>query len=193
VTLRVVAEVWNIRGAKLFRSIHACLVEAATRFKTRIIQYSVQSNHIHLIVEAEDRPALTRAMKGLSIRLALAINRLMKRRGPVFADRYHAHILETPLEAKRALLYVINNARKHALQRGRELPPEWLDPCSSARAFDGWACPRSRARDAAVVPPNTWLLRVGWKRHGLLEQAAVPTTRSRTTKATPVAPIFVRY
>lgn len=149
----------------------------------RIVHFSVQSDHLHLLVEAEDATALGRAIKGLSVRIARRVNRLAGRRGRVFADRYHARALRTPREVRAALVYVLQNGVKHSpagevlLRRSRS----WVDPFSSAAYFDGWlaACRRFvPARDAPahplhrgdfeipVVPPAAWLLRVGWRRGG---------------------------
>ena len=47
----------------------------------RIIEFSVQGNHLHLIVEAENSDALSRGMQGLAIRIAKALNSLMERAG----------------------------------------------------------------------------------------------------------------
>ena len=77
----------------------------ALRFGFRLVHYAVMGNHVHLLVEAPDRKALGRAMKGLGVRIARALNRVMKRQGRVIGDRYHAHILRTPSEVKRARSY----------------------------------------------------------------------------------------
>ena len=108
----------------------------ATRFGFRLVHYSVMGNHVHLIVEAPDRRALSRAMKGLGVRIARALNRVMKRSGQVVGDRYHAHILRTPSEVKRARNYLLTNARHHY---GYTTP----DPFASVRP---------------LVVPRTWLL-----------------------------------
>jgi len=151
----------------------------------RLVHYSVQGNHLHLLVEAKGREALSRGMQGLTIRLARGLNRVMGRRGKVFADRYHARALRTPGEVRHALAYVLLNAEHHGIgwRAGRRGPA--LDPCTSGRSFDGWrgahsaptrGPPALRARrpdsaaspDVPVVAPRTWLLRTGWRRHGLL-------------------------
>jgi hypothetical protein len=129
---------------------------------------------VHLVVEATDRSALARGMIAVGSRLARAVNRVFGRRGPVLADRYHARIVKTPREVRNIIRYVLLNARKHASQPGKDV---LLDPASSARWFDGW---RRRGPDVGHVGPSpvararTWLLRVGWRRHGLLDPADVP-------------------
>ncbi|MFL5310309.1 MAG: hypothetical protein ACJ79H_07660 [Myxococcales bacterium] len=69
---------------------------------------------LHLIAEARDAMALARGIQGLSIRIAKAVNRVLGPRGPVFADRYHAHALRTPTETANAIAYVLGNTHLHA-------------------------------------------------------------------------------
>jgi putative transposase len=130
VTLRVRPGLPSLRRRGLFLNVHAALIEGRERFGLRLCQYSVQSNHIHLIVEATETRALVRGMQGLAIRIARTINRKLGVRGAVFADRYHARALKTPLEVRHALRYVLQNAAHHGWGRLRLRPA--LDPCSSA-------------------------------------------------------------
>jgi len=146
------------------------LAAGADRLGMRVVHYSVQGDHLHLLVEAKAATSLQRAMQGLSIRIAKALNRLMGRKGKVFADRYHARILRTPKEVRSALVYVLGNAHKHALAKGRRL--RGIDPCSSGPWFDGWRPGTVVGRSVlprASVPAGTWLLGTGWRRHGLLD------------------------
>lgn len=155
VTLRMAPHVYNLRSRRSFRVIAAALRIGGDRFDVRVIQFSVQGNHIHLVVEAPNRGALARAIQGLSIRIAKGLNRMMGRKGRVLDDRYHARVLRTPTEVRRAIHYVLENARKHAAQRGETYAPGYVDPYSSAGA-----------RDLALPPAQTWLLREGWRRAG---------------------------
>src|SRR5882724_3871192 len=66
---------------------------------------------------------LGRAMKGLEVRMARALNKVMHRTGPVFADRYHAHLLVSPREAANAIRYVLENWIVHAERNGSPAPP----------------------------------------------------------------------
>lgn len=155
VTLRMAPHVYNLRSRRSFRVIEAALWVGGDRFDVRIIHFSVQGNHLHLIVEAPNRRALARAIQGLSIRIAKGLNRMMGRAGRVFDDRYHARILRTPTEVRHAIHYVLDNARKHATQRGTTYSAGFVDRYSSAGAVD-----------VELPPPQTWLLREGWKRAG---------------------------
>ncbi len=153
--MRLQPGVGYLRSHSPAKIVVDALRAARERFGVRIIHYSIQGNHLHLIVEAEGQRALSRAMQGLSIRLARRLNARSGRRGGVFADRYHARPLKTPREAKRAVRYVLANYRHHALEY---LPEGWTDPLASARFTQ-----ERPGRDAPVVAPSVWLLRVGWR------------------------------
>jgi hypothetical protein len=189
VTLRVVAGLPNFRSKRAFRVIREA-IGLPRAGDARVTQYSVQSNHVHLIIEASSNRALAQGVQALSIRLAKRLNRLFARHGRVFDDRFHLRALKTPLEVRRALAYVLNNYRRHADVEGPRLPLSFRDPCSSAVWFDGWdpewihAPPDPRAlRDplpslaSGVVQARSFLLRRGWRRHGLLRPSEVTDAR----------------
>jgi len=148
----------------------------------RVVHYSLQSNHVHLLVEAVSPAALSCGMKSVGARLARAVNRVFHRAGPVLADRYHLRVLKTPREVRSALRYVLLNARHHA---SRLVGKAVLDPASSARWFDGWTGGEERrGAECPVAPARTWLLAVGWRRHGPIDPADVPGTGSRSARPT---------
>ena len=160
VTLRAERSLPSLRGDRLFPLLCRGLAQSS-RGGLRILHFSVQTDHVHLIVEAESGEALSRGLQGLAIRLAKRVNRALGRAGSFWSDRYHARPLRTPREVRNALVYVLQNARKHMPGfRG-------LDPCSSALWFSGWrrAIPTEAAR-SPVATPRTWLAAVGWRRHG---------------------------
>jgi hypothetical protein len=161
VTVRIVGGLPSLRAPNIFPVLRLGLA-AASNSSFRVVHYSVQSNHVHLLVEAEETRALARGMQGLGIRLAKAINRRLCRAGRVWADRYHCRALRTPREVRHALVYVLLNGRKHSVS-GRG-----VDPCSSALWFGGW---KQKICDlppgpAPVARARTWLLSAGWKRGG---------------------------
>jgi REP element-mobilizing transposase RayT len=147
-------------------------IRAAQQRYLRIVHFSVQSNHLHLLVEANDSGRLSAGMKGFGVRLARHLNRLLGSSGNVVADRYHARALQTPREVRNALVYVLFNHKKHGRAAG-------IDRCSSARFFDGWSEPIPKARgepdDWPLAPAQTWLLKRGWKRLGHLELREGPS------------------
>lgn len=187
VTLRVRADVPSLRGSRLFRRLRAAFAKGRERFGFRLTHYSVQGNHVHLVAEAQDRRALTRGLQGLSIRLAKAVNRVHQRRGRVFAERYHARTLRSPSEVRRALVYVLFNERHHLAARGLSLPPWWLDACSSAHEFDGFALhpalpPPVLVERVTTVDARSYLLRIGWRRQGLIRLDEEPSRRAASRR-----------
>ena len=184
-TLRVREGLPSLRNQSLFADVFAALRAARNRFGFRLTQFSVQSNHIHMIVEATGRPALSRGMQGLGVRLARAINTRLRRAGKVFADRYHDRILKSLREVRNALEYVLKNARRHGIYH------DGVDPCSSGDWFDGWKDLTTRdpattsamsgvpPNEAPIVAPRGWMLGVGWKRLGLIPVRTRPAGAAR--------------
>jgi len=166
VTLR--ASVRCLRSPRVFPEPRRA-IGAASRAEFRVALFSVQNDRLHLIVEAADRDALSCGVWGLAIRLTRAVNRALERRGSIWDDRYHARPLRTPREVRNAIAYVLHNFRKHQRHAAG------IDPCSSAPWFDGFRGRKSsEGEESSVVPARTWLLRVGWKRPGLIEFAERP-------------------
>ena len=193
VTLKVRRGIEPLRNGRVVREVEASFREACERGDFRLVHYSIQDDHAHLIVESDDRDALGRGMKALSSRFARAVNRTLGRTGPVLLERYHLRVLKTPKQVRNALAYVLLNARRHAAKRIARLreqgklakplaPSRLLDAFSSARWFDGWRAdvkpdrspPRARDSLPAVAPPRTWFLRAGWRRHPLLDPSEIP-------------------
>ena len=89
-------------------------VRGAGKFGLRVLQYSIQQNHVHLIAEADTALAFARGMQSLTISFAKRLrNRLRQPSGKVFLGRYHAHVLKTPTEVKNTLFYVLQNTARH--------------------------------------------------------------------------------
>ena len=162
VTTRIQAHLPSLRTPPRRHVIEGCLCMAKERFGMRIVHYTIQSNHLHLIVEAEDRHALAKGMQGLLVRIAKNLNKhSFDRKGKVFADRYHAREAKSLREVRNVLVYVLRNATKHG--------PHFvgIDEYSSGDWFDGWErAPSSPPGPRALVtcvPPRGWPTRVGWK------------------------------
>jgi putative transposase len=191
-----------LRSQFVFPTLRLAVGRAARRApeRFRVIHFSAQRDHLHLIVEAEDTRTLSSGVRGLAVRIARYVNDLLGRHGSFWGDRWHGRALRTPREVRNVLVYVLANFRKHARHNLRA----GLDPYSSAEWFDGWrewqpdsgvppplAEPRSWGSSARaneekaeprltpVVRSCTWLVTVGWKRHGLLRLEEGPLTDNR--------------
>ena len=180
VVLRTLPAVGRLRRGPVYHAIRRSLVHIAAREGVRIVHLSIQHNHVHLLAEAISSAALSRGMQALSICAARAINRSLGRRGKVFAHRYHRTDITSPRQARNALAYVLNNWRRHREdQASPAAKTARLDPYSTSLHFDGWAGPVNGDRTTTVEPlpsasPSTWLLRVGWSRHGPIDPREVP-------------------
>jgi REP element-mobilizing transposase RayT len=203
VVLRVLPIVGSLRKRHLYAALRIATIAVAMRELAyddingafRIVHISIQKTHIHMLVEADNKVAMSRGMQSFMISAAKHINRAYserlgldgRRRGRVFADRYHQEIIETPRQARHALSYVLNNWRKHQEDR-RAGTEAWLvDPYSTGLQFMGW---KERADkdvhwrgretyDALVVYlPKTWLLSEGWKKSGTISFYEVPSARA---------------
>jgi REP element-mobilizing transposase RayT len=159
-TLRAIEGVPSLRSEALWSAIREA-IGRSTRDGFRVVHFSVQSDHIHAIIEADSHTARRRGLWGLAVRTAKAVNRRARRRGRVWSHRYHTRALETPREVRRAIAYVLLNFCKHLRAR------PGIDPRSSAPWFDGWAQPPPTPKDPSPVSRSrTWLGAIGWRRAG---------------------------
>jgi REP element-mobilizing transposase RayT len=167
ITTKLVAGLPNVRRESSLAVLREALAAGADRFGFRLVECSVQTNHLHLVADAQDARAIARGMQGLLVRVAKALNRLWGRRGTVLADRYHARILRTPREVRQALVYVLQNARKHGARI------TGIDACSSGPWFGGWRDRVARA-PSPIAAARSWLLTRGWRRGGLISTSECP-------------------
>ncbi len=161
ITIRVSDDVPSLRRKPLLRAFQRSLREVRGRKDFRVVEYSVQTDHLHLLVEASDKDALACGMKAVGSRLAKAVHRVFGRTGRVLAGRYHVRALKSPKEVRNAVAYVLLNVRTHWRERNGQAPPVRIDAASSGRLFSGW---RRRAPVNALVPglvevspAETWL------------------------------------
>jgi REP element-mobilizing transposase RayT len=138
VTWRVRTDVPWLRKPRVFGALARAFWGGCNRFGFRLIHYSVQGNHMHLLVEAADEKSLARGMNGLGVRVAKGLNKVMRRHGKVLDERYHGHILRTPTEVRHARAYLATNAERHLGAKGP-------DPYTSRRP---------------LVAPVTFLMRL---------------------------------
>ncbi|MBL8897310.1 MAG: transposase [Planctomycetes bacterium] len=181
VTVKIAEGLPSLRRGGALKLVLAALSASSDRHGMRIVQYSIQRDHLHLLVEADDRSCVARGMNALLSPLARALNKLWGRRGKVFPERYHDEVITTPTQARNALRYVLQNGKKHGI-----VAQSSIDLCSSAPSFDGWVQRPSIASVptapvvATIAPASTWLLTTGWRRHGLLDLREYPQPNKLT-------------
>ena len=147
VTLRIANDIPSLRSSRRFALIRRCFAKARQNDGMRLVEFSVLSNHLHLIVEAGSSRALSRGIQGLCVRLARALNDALKRSGRVFADHFHSELLRSPTRLVNAIRYVWGNAEQHYGNAGMDFfSSEWP------------------AAIELVAQPQGWLLNAGWLR-----------------------------
>jgi putative transposase len=110
--LRIVADIANLRRRHTYHALREATLTAAKREDFRIVHMSIQHNHVHLIVEADGKRALSKGVWGFEVSAARHINRAIgehtgtRRRCSVFADRYHARPLTSPRQVRNTIAYV---------------------------------------------------------------------------------------
>jgi REP element-mobilizing transposase RayT len=188
VVMRVEKDIGSLRKRDMYRAVREATIAVARRELHdasvgffRIVHISIQGTHIHMIVEAGNKTALSRGMQSFQISAAKHMNaavgekRGTPRRGRVFTDRFHEEIIKTPTQARNALAYVLNNWRKHREDRSDRTRGWNVDAFSTGLQFTGW-----REREGAVFMwrgretykplvvylPRTWLLQTGWRELG---------------------------
>ena len=163
VTVRIREGLPSLRKRETFGVLEKAFIKGKERLGLRLLHFSVLSNHMHFLVEARNKDALTLGMQGLSIRIAKGLNRLWGRKGKVFADRFHSSLLRTQAEIRRGLRYVLQNAKKHGLPIGRtesipflQVLGTWLGERNGAPGSARW--PRPGAAPATSRPscPSAW-------------------------------------
>lgn len=173
VVMRVLPVAGQLRRPLVYSGVRDALTTIGKHEDCRVVHLSIQHDHIHLLVEADDRQALARGMRAFQISLAKRINRLLgsnmrtRRRGQIFADRYESFVLDTPRAVRAALVYVLNAWRRFE----RVTSPRALDQYSSALAFDGWKDPITDRDTSQLIPLVLWpartsLLTTEWRTAG---------------------------
>ena len=183
VVVRCARDVRGLRRWRVAQVLGRAFRAGCAKEGFRIVQFSVQGNHIHLVVEADSAHALSEGMRVWTIRVARAVNRALGRKGSVFPQRYHAVRLKTARQVRAALCYVLQNARRHGL----DVPAGSPDPFSSALWFTGWTHDRWRGgwkpprEGPTVAPAEGWMLNEGWRRWGLIGVEEVPPAARRAS------------
>jgi REP element-mobilizing transposase RayT len=139
-----------LRSQHVLPTLHLAVADTNRRDPDcfRIVHLTVQYDHLHLIVEAQDKVSLSNGMRSIAIRIARSVNALVVRRGRFWADRWHGRALTSPRQVRTALVYVLANFRKHS----RHALGPGIDPFSSGAWFDGWL--REVVASGGVLEPG---------------------------------------
>ena len=179
VTIRLRRGIPTLAPAAVRATVPIIVGEACVRHGFRVVHYSIQRDHLHLLIEAQNNRSIACGMKSVGARIGKLANRLFQRSGKVLDGRYHLRPLRTPLEVRRALRYVLLNHRHHAAQRRnsrihRRAARHRIRRVPGAGSTAGSRYRPSEPEGREVAPARTWLLQTGWRRHGLIDLADVP-------------------
>lgn len=97
----------SVKNKEGLKALHKAIKNARSH-GLKIIHFSLQHNHVHLIIVATNNRILTKGMRSLTITLSKTLDK-----GRIQLQRYHLHVLRTRKEAKNAFHYVLFNERKH--------------------------------------------------------------------------------
>ncbi len=133
VVLRIARGLPDLRSPKLLKVLERSFRAAMERIGFAITHYSIQRDHLHLVVEVANKRSLARGMQALAIRIAKQLNSRWNRKGHgrVFAERYFALALTSYRQMSRTVRYVLNNGRKHGTWTKKDV----ADPFSSGPWF----------------------------------------------------------
>jgi REP element-mobilizing transposase RayT len=178
-----------LRRKDIYLAVREATIVTARREDFRIVHLSIQHDHIHLIVEADDAGALSRGVRGFSISAARQINKAItarggdRRTGRVIAARFHARPLTSPRAVRNAVAYTLSNWRHHGEDLADHTRPWKVDPFSSGAVFSGW---KELERSPCLWPlpptyhplivfqPRTWLLQSWGRYHPSISVHEVP-------------------
>ena len=163
VTIKLKKGLKSLRRTVELAVVMAAIARVNAGGDVRIVEFSIMSNHIHLIAEAKDSARLSKGMASFNTGLGMRLNRLWDRvgQGSVFLERFHLEVIKSPTQMRNVLTYVLRNDVHHRMGLGG------LDPCSSAVSFGGFVERQGGAKVPCVsVEAQTWLLRVGWMEAG---------------------------
>lgn len=191
VTLRLVRGYDSLRQRATYDVLRIATEAVSKRPDFRIVHLSIELDHVHLVVEANNHVALGNGVRAFQISAAQRLNRAIGRargervRGKVFAERYDVRFIGSPTQARNTINYVLNNWRRHGQdETGIEVRYWDIDYMSSAISFDGWAeleqpnfVFRYRVpveERLCVAMPRSWLLSKGWRKVGSISMYALP-------------------
>jgi REP element-mobilizing transposase RayT len=105
----------TLRKKVYFKKISRAISRARSK-GLRIIHFTVQKDHLHFMIEAENNKQLAKGMQALGISLSKSLKgNIAKHIRSVYKSRYHLHILNTIREIKNTKLYILGNAIKHGV------------------------------------------------------------------------------
>jgi hypothetical protein len=137
-----------------------------------VFEFSAQTDHLHLLVEADDPTRFERGMRGLTIRIAKAVNRALGRVGRVWGDRFSR---SSPANAPRDAECVRLRAQQLAKTSARS---SWIGCKIIGRVVFGMEDAGERPRQISGSP------RADVARNGRMATGRAAPRRTRSAEKT---------
>ncbi|MFA6238606.1 MAG: transposase [Bacteriovorax sp.] len=111
-TIKINKEKSGLRNKSIIKALHSS-IKKARLIGLRVIHYTLEYDHVHLLIETESNVLLGKGMQSFGISFSKGINKIKGLKGQVFKTRYHFRKLKTPAEIKNAINYILGNSVKH--------------------------------------------------------------------------------
>jgi REP element-mobilizing transposase RayT len=150
----------NLRSKVFYKEIRQGMKRARI-LGIRIIHFSVQRDHVHMLIEAENKKQLGESMRALSISLSKRFSFTLKKKVKALKNRYHLHILKSLQEIKNATNYILHNGQKHGITDVHDFYSTAIN-FSDFRASDAFFQFMDDLQ-SILAPPFFWSTRRGLK------------------------------
>jgi REP element-mobilizing transposase RayT len=111
-TIKVKENKADIQNKRILKTLHYAIRRARLK-GLKIVHYTLEYNHVHLLVESVDNKILHKGMQAFGITIAKAINKIKRTKGAVYKNRYHLRVIDSPRQLKNVLHYIFSNGVKH--------------------------------------------------------------------------------
>ena len=111
-TIKVRENKADIKNKRILKALHYAIRRARLQ-GLRVVHYTLEYNHVHLLVEANDNKSVQKGMQALGISFSKAINKIKQVKGSVYKHRHHFRKLNSRREYKNVIQYIFRNGIKH--------------------------------------------------------------------------------
>ncbi len=111
-TIKVKKKKAEIKNKSVLKILKRAILNARKQ-GLRVIHFSLEYDHVHLLIEADNNLILGKGMQAFGVTLSKAINRLKKLKGGVYKHRYHFRQISSTRELKIVMNYIFTNGLKH--------------------------------------------------------------------------------
>lgn len=116
-TIKIAKEKSNLKNKEVLSILKRAILNSR-KMGLRVIHFTLEYDHIHLLIEAENNHLLGKGMQSFGVTLSKAINKLKKTSGQVYRHRYHFRKITSARQLKNVMNYIFRNGLKHGTSAG---------------------------------------------------------------------------